>query len=624
MRWRGLEVGPVLCSGKGGEIRVGLEAGAVPVALRWFPASHAGDLGLPSLPFPPQPAPNVSRVLRVERSGAGVVVASELALGPTIELLLSTPQPPPVVAGVSAQLLAALEALHAQGRAHGRVHPGNLVLDVHAATIRLVDVCATSIEGVAAGDDPRKAYRPPGALGRPPTAADDVYGAGRVAEALLRGGPPLGGWDVLAVPETEAPVRPGAVALVRWIHRCQGLGPEASFATASEALAALRALGEPSDRGVAHVRLGPWVTARRRAERTLARWRVAPRREAEAPAEYPELLSSLRAAALWKRLGFAAAGAALVSALVASSPHVEGPAARASWPEDGCVEAARPAVLGQTAPAPAGGVVLELLAPAGTPVAVDGCPLSFPAGGSLRLAVSPGTHELRAKPGASTVARGVTPGLPWKLAGLRAAPASSEAAKHVQEALVALPSRSAPPRNDPGDPWRAGLLDPLAAGALTLAQTSAAAPGTRAALPDSLALVLDGLRAAGDRVAHAERPCTDQLRKKVAEVLAVRQPQAGDAVREAVAALAAARLEDGEGRAEVGAERAIRRETAVPESPMLAAAVDDVAADDALRRCVETLNAPAEDVTSLAQRAVSEAGGALALIERESSEGSSP
>lgn len=202
MLWRGIEVGPQLSRGEH-ETRIGLDArSGATLHLRWFRNAPAA-LELPAPPWPPQAAPNLARPLRLERCVGGVLVGSELALGPTLELLLGTPQPLAVVAGLLAQLLAGLEVIHGAGRTHGRLHPGNLVLDVNAGCLRIVDLWAGELEGVPRGADPRKVYVRPGTAQRDVVPGDNLYSAGRIAEALVRGGMPLGRWSALEAPKGE-------------------------------------------------------------------------------------------------------------------------------------------------------------------------------------------------------------------------------------------------------------------------------------------------------------------------------------------------------------------------------------------------------------------------------------
>ncbi len=659
MRWRDFAVGPLLARrSPTGEVRlaVDLRSGAT-VALRFF---LSGPRSLPAAPFPAGPAGSLARLLRVESSAGSVAVASELALGPTVEHLLLSAQPAPVAAGVAAQALRGLASLHAAGRAHGRLHPGNLILDVQTREVRVVDLAAFAVLGPTAGADPRKAYRPPGAASRDPEPRDDVYAVGQIAEALLRGGPPLGAWAPLSVPAQSS-------SFVGWMRRCQGLGREPAFATAAEALDAIQALDAAATSGVARLRPGPWVAFRRRAERTIARWKARGLPARASSADLLDFLSSLRAASLWRGLALSAAGSVVLAAIFAAPAA---PTAAATFPEDGCVDAARAAALTRASPPPAGTVAIEISAPPEAALALDGCPVEA---GTTRLAAGPGPHELRARWEDRVVAETIDGLGPFDLAKTKPSPPADVRGSVETRPSISAPSRGplapplspreegpsranlpkgsnppsrrargkeevgepviaasdriiaalaaavqSPPEVDPSAPWTAALVAREAAAVLAIARGPAAAPAARAALPDDLALVLDGLRAASVRMSATSGPCAADLARKTAAVLAVRRPDAPAPLREAVAALAAVRIVAAERAAAPGPdtgvaeERAIRDALGVEDSPLLDAAADEVTADPAARACAVKLSAPATDIATLADRAVTLAAGPFA------------
>ncbi len=618
MLWRGIEIGPRLSRGEH-ELRVGLDArSGATLQLRWFRNVPAVlELPATAAPWPAEAAPNLARPLRLERSGSGVLVGSELALGPTLELLLGTPQPPSVVAGLLAQLLLGLEVMHRAGRAHGRLHPGNLVLDVNAGCLRLVDLWAGALEGVPRGGDPRKLYVRPGAAQRELQPGDDLYSAGRIAEALLRGAAPLGGWARLEAPKGEPPDR--FARLATWIERCQSLDATQAFPSSTEALAALKALGEEGEQSVAQVRSGSWVAARRRAERTVARWRVSRPVPRQGPQEFEELLSSLRATWLWRRIGVAAGGAVILSALVASKPHLSS-ALGGEWSDDSCLDTARPHPLAVGEAPAAGSVALELTGAAGGQLAIDGCPLVLPAESPLRVGVEVGRHELRAKTAAGVTTESFLAGpgetrlavdrIPVPTQNGDAAAKQVEGQlKHVFEQVVT----GVPPSG--ADSLKRVFLNPAVAAVLEIdARGVAEAPATRAALSDDLALGLDALRAAANRFELTEQPCTQRLEQLTATALQIRQPQAPEAVQRAATLLAALRLGDEPGRS----EGAIRHQLGVDESPLLDATVDQVVGDAELKRCADGLKAPAATLAELTEHCLGQLAGPLAVIEPES------
>jgi hypothetical protein len=270
--------------------------------------------------------------------------------------------------------------------------------------------------------------------------------------------------------------------------------------------------------------------------------------------------------------------------------------------------------------------VLELQGAAGTPLAVDGCPLALPDPPPLRVSVEPGRHELRAKIGESIAAESFSVGAETtKLAvdKLPVATASGNAsAKEVEAALKRVLEQvtaGVPPTGT--DSLKLAFLNPAVAAVLQIdAREVAEAPATRAALPDDLALALDALRAAANRFAAAEKPCTERLEQLTTTALQLRQPQAPAAIHRAATLLAALRLGDDAGRS----EGAIRGQLGVEESPMLNATVDQVVSDGTLKACAAGLEAPAATLADLTEHCLSQLGGPLAVIEQGGGERQEP
>lgn len=146
-------------------------------------------------------------------------------------------------ATLGGQLLSGLRAVHAAGLVHRDVKPSNLLLEatgVRAPVLRLSDF------GIAAGiDEPRltrtaevvhtPGYSAPEARrGADPDPRQDLYAAGIVLIELLTGRRPE---------SAGAPVPPGRLQGV--ISRLVAEDPDARFASAAQALDALRAVPIP-------------------------------------------------------------------------------------------------------------------------------------------------------------------------------------------------------------------------------------------------------------------------------------------------------------------------------------------------------------------------------------------
>ncbi|MHB1844855.1 MAG: protein kinase family protein [Deltaproteobacteria bacterium] len=602
MRYRDLEVGPSL-SGRLGDVFLGYDpAQGLPLALRRFSLARLPE-ALPVLPLPAAPSRHLARALALHSGPGEVVSVSELALGPTLDsLLASGPQPPSVVAGLAAQALEGLVALHAAGLAHGRIHPGNLVLDVDQGCLRIVDLCAGLLLGLPRGRDGRKIYARPGL--EAPTPEGDVYAVGRVAEALLRGGDPLGAWSPLGLAAARRP-RSGAGQSDRfeaWVGRCQALGPADRFADAAAALAALQALGEGSQQAVAQVRAGRWAGARRRALRALARFRAAAPSAPPGVEALSQAVSSLRAAGLWRGVAFGAAMAFGLSLLLASRPRSsEADDGTAGWSEDACLDAAR------SKPVTSGAAEVDIVGTRGAKLAIDGCPVRLTAE-PTRVALAPGRHVARValpdRTAGTTFELRPKGSVRLSLPDLPVATRRDDDGAHdlVRE-LSALTPEMAPVPPDSMEPAGSAALDGFAARALALAR-AARRPELSPALEDDLALTLDGLWAAGERLASSAGGCDAAVEKRAREALSGLAPSIDPKTLAATGALAASRLFEGLGDRGAEREREVLSGLGLWDGPLLERAVADVVGREDVARCRDELAPAAQEVDGLAERAV--------------------
>ncbi len=622
MRYREFELGPALAGARGAVFLGHDESRGLPVALRRF---ERGDPplapeALPPLPFPGTPQRNLARTLAIHVHDGEVVVVSELALGPTLDALVAgRGQPPAVVAGLVAKALEGLVALHREGRAHGRLHPGNLILDVDQGCLRLVDLCAVLFRGVPSGRDPRKGYARPGL--EVPSPQGDVYAVGRIAEALLRGGEPLGAWSPIgAFGDADRP----RARLGEWIERCQSLDPGEGFSDAAAALDAIRLLGEGAQQAVAQVRAGSWALARRRALRAIARSREGLPGARPSVQLLSQALSSQRATFLWQRVAFGACAAVALSGWLARRPRAaeagaEAAGSPAAWSDGACVEAARPQPVGK-----AGLGTVELTGAAR--LAIDGCPVPL-SGAGAKLALSPGTHQLRAlvaeavaHPGPPSAPGTASPGRVvdtsfavgagsqrLALDGLPVATKTDAAgAEEVARELASLESTPAPVPPSSGDPIGSAALDAVAARALAVAR-SAGRPEIADSLPDDLALDLDALRAAGDRLevvgggwdAKLDRAARDAMREDGSTI----EPKLLEATR----LVGAVRIFANEGGGDLERERAVLSRLGQWDGPRLDRAVAQTLSRPELAACRKSLEPAAEDVAELSRRAILDA-----------------
>jgi eukaryotic-like serine/threonine-protein kinase len=124
--------------------------------------------------------PSLAAVTDLGVSPDGTVyVVTELADGRLLQEAVRAdgPRPTPAAAGLAGQLCAALAAVHAQGRTHGTVDPGSLLL-TDDGTVKLLDCGLAPTLGLA---------KPPGSdAGR----RADLAGVGRCVYELVTGQPP--------------------------------------------------------------------------------------------------------------------------------------------------------------------------------------------------------------------------------------------------------------------------------------------------------------------------------------------------------------------------------------------------------------------------------------------------
>jgi hypothetical protein len=153
-------------------------------------------------------------------------------------------------AGIAAELLDALAAVHAGGVAHNDVKPDNILFDAEGR-LRLIDF------GIAAELAPERgalrAGAPAGsrgymapelAAGAFPSAASDLFSAGVVLGEMLSG-------ERLAAPAAAKACRALPAAFRPWLARCLDADPGRRFAGAEEAAAALRAIPSAPGRHLA-------------------------------------------------------------------------------------------------------------------------------------------------------------------------------------------------------------------------------------------------------------------------------------------------------------------------------------------------------------------------------------
>jgi hypothetical protein len=192
----------------------------------------------------------------------------------------SGPLPPAEVAALGAQLAGALAAAHDAGVLHRDVKPDNVMLSGYGqpqltdfGIARLLDATTTMTRTIHA----TVAYAAPEVLlGRPATAAADVYGLGATMHACLAGAPPFPSTEhdnvvsLVSRITTQPPpdLRPLGVpdALASVIEQALAKDPEDRIPHASELRRRLEAAGavlnRPTDHTPPLVPAGPLLTPR--------------------------------------------------------------------------------------------------------------------------------------------------------------------------------------------------------------------------------------------------------------------------------------------------------------------------------------------------------------------------
>ena len=169
---------------------LGRTADGTPVAGRWLcrssgQAGAAVDLAQRAAELSTVVVPALVPVLGSVRRDGAFWLVSELDRGVSLRRLLQVARLAPAQATViAAGLFAAVDALHAAGHVHGRLHSGNVHVGP-GAEVRLVDWGATAIEGSAGTDGRRTDAR----------RAVDLAAAALVVAHLRRAAGRAGGRD---------------------------------------------------------------------------------------------------------------------------------------------------------------------------------------------------------------------------------------------------------------------------------------------------------------------------------------------------------------------------------------------------------------------------------------------
>ncbi|WP_120002978.1 serine/threonine-protein kinase [Nesterenkonia muleiensis] len=163
------------------------------------------------------------------------------------------PLPPQLAAVLLDQLLAALEAIHAEGIVHRDVKPANLMLD---ATGRGTPRLWLGDFGIAAGDDAPRLTQGPFAMGTPgyvapeclhhgwqPEARADLFAAGMCAMEMLTGVAPEADTHVLQAFSASGRAEDVPTELIRVIARLGNAVITERYASAAQARGALEATG---------------------------------------------------------------------------------------------------------------------------------------------------------------------------------------------------------------------------------------------------------------------------------------------------------------------------------------------------------------------------------------------
>ncbi|WP_150461248.1 serine/threonine-protein kinase [Nesterenkonia ebinurensis] len=183
-----------------------------------------------------------------------VLFTMPIVPGGSVSTLVSDfgPLPARLTAVLLDQLLAALEAIHAEGIVHRDIKPANLMLD---ATGRDIPRAWLGDFGIAAGDDAPRLTQGPFAMGTPgyvapeclhqgwqPDARADLYAAGMCAVEMLTGLSPEADTHVLqALSQADRDDIPEG--LIRVVARLGNAVITERYASASHARSALAATG---------------------------------------------------------------------------------------------------------------------------------------------------------------------------------------------------------------------------------------------------------------------------------------------------------------------------------------------------------------------------------------------
>ncbi len=215
----------------------------------------------------------VSIIEQTEERQGTCYYAMELLEGANLQQLVEQDGPLPAarVAGILAQLGAALEEMHVQGLVHRDIKPDNVILTGRERKLcKLIDFGLAEHVGALAQGQPEGAlvgtplYISPEAIVAPETVGpkSDLYGLGAVGYFLLRGEPVFTGKSVIEVcchhlhstpePLNLATVDPCAMELERVLLECLAKDPALRPASAGEVIrrleCALQLGGLPSRR----------------------------------------------------------------------------------------------------------------------------------------------------------------------------------------------------------------------------------------------------------------------------------------------------------------------------------------------------------------------------------------
>jgi eukaryotic-like serine/threonine-protein kinase len=191
--------------------------------------------------------PNIMTVYEVGEADGRAFIATELIEGATLRAHLAQKRLElREIAGISLQIVSALEAAHAAGIVHRDIKPENImirpdgyvkVLDFGLATVasELHQASAASISGTIAGSVPYMS--PEQALGKPLDSRSDMFAFGAVLYEMIAGEPTfrrssLSSTRRAVIHEDPAPIRESAQpspALRCIARRCLQKDPEARF-----------------------------------------------------------------------------------------------------------------------------------------------------------------------------------------------------------------------------------------------------------------------------------------------------------------------------------------------------------------------------------------------------------